>query len=146
MAFHDLGAGRSGSLLESDYGHVLAGVGSNPAASLAGVGQVVRYLGRNRAVVRTPHGLMLETSTVPLRVPTSLRSEAAVDLGLVRRGGAYMPVQPLAALSIASDSHGGVSVGDDGLRIAMAGAESKGSQLGAESSSPMLASKSWTMP
>src|ERR1700694_3589892 len=49
MAFHDLPPGAAEQLSIHDYGSALAGVAANPAASLARMGRVVRYMGNDRA-------------------------------------------------------------------------------------------------
>ncbi len=68
MEFHGLAGGAAKGLLVRDYGSVLAGVGGNPAASVARSGRVVRYIGDYEAVVRGAHGLRIERSTTPLVV------------------------------------------------------------------------------
>jgi RHS repeat-associated protein len=126
MAFHGLGVGQSERLMKRDYGKAFAAASANPAASLQKMGQVVRYLGSDQALVRTRHGMMLETSTVPLRTSHGGGSERAVDLALVRRGSAYMPANPLIPVTIAGDSPAGIVVGSDGLGLTMVGAPSVG--------------------
>jgi RHS repeat-associated protein len=132
MAFHGLSVGGARGLLVRDYGSVLAGVSGNPAASVKRSGRVVRYLNAHRALVRTPQGLRVESSTVPLRVASGSGVQLPVDLDLTARGGGFAPVTPLAALSIAADSGGGVSVGSDGLRLTLLGADVAGSVVGGQ--------------
>jgi RHS repeat-associated protein len=123
MAFHGMAANASLRLLARDYGSILAGASANPAASIARMGQVVRYLSDYRAEVHTPRGLVVETSTVPLRVADGTQEKQPVDLRLAADGSWFAPVRPLTALSIARDSSGGVDVGSDGLRITLKGGD-----------------------
>jgi hypothetical protein len=60
MAFSGLGAVAARGLLARDYGSVLTGVSENPAATVAQMGRVVRYLNDRSAVVRTKYGLDIE--------------------------------------------------------------------------------------
>ncbi len=132
MAFHGLRANAAHALLLHDYGSVLANAGANPAASIAHMGTVVRYMGNNRAVVRTKRGLEVETSTAPLRVNNGGDSRP-VDLSLDAGASAFVPANPLVGLSIARDSGGGVGIGADGLRVTPEGASVPGSLSGGQS-------------
>lgn len=133
MSFHDLASGRSRQLLVQDYGAVLAGASANPARSVAAKGTVMRYLGDNRALVRTAHGLSFETSSVPLRVGQSVQSERPVDLSLRQTASAFVAVNPLQAVSVSRRLSGGVTFGSDGLRVTMAGSDVLGSTIGSQS-------------
>jgi YD repeat-containing protein len=133
MAFHGLSAAASQRLLVHDYGPVLAGVTANPAASVARMGSVVRYLSDYRALVRTPHGLRIERSSVPLRVEDSAGVKRPIDLGLVAHGGGFMPVAPLTGLSISRNASSGVAVGSSGLRVTLQGADAAGKSIGGQS-------------
>jgi RHS repeat-associated protein len=130
MAFHGVSVARSRRLLVEDFGLVLAGVSANPAVSVASKGRIVRYLSDYRAVVRTSHGLRVETSTAPLRVADGGGVKRPVDLGLRADAEGFAPVRPLAALSIAGSLDGGVGVGSEGLRVRMEGADVRGNSLG----------------
>jgi hypothetical protein len=57
MAFHGLPAASAERLMASDYGTLLADAGSDSATAVARAGRLVRYVGSNRAIVRTAHGL-----------------------------------------------------------------------------------------
>jgi RHS repeat-associated protein len=129
MAFHGLSTGAAQRLLVRDYGSVLTGVSANPAVSVARSGRVVRYLNDYRAVVRTPSGLQVETSSVPLRVGGSAGSSGSVDLRLQQNKREFSPVRPLVGMSIARDSGGGVAIGNDGLRVMLQGADVPGRML-----------------
>jgi hypothetical protein len=129
MAFHDSSAGAAARLLLRDYKSALAGVSANPAGSLARSGQLVRYLSDDRALVRTPAGLRVLASSVPLRVAGGDGLKRPVDLRLRSSGARFAPVRPLAAVSIAQDSAGGVAVGGDGVRIALEGNNVAGTVL-----------------
>jgi RHS repeat-associated protein len=133
MAFHGLGAPEARTLLLHDYGSLLAGASTSPAASVATMGRVVRYVNDYRAVVRTPHGLQFVESTVPLRVASGSGAKRPVDLRLVATGGAFVPLTPLKRVSIADSSAGGVAVGTDGLRVTMEGQDVPGSMTGEKS-------------
>jgi RHS repeat-associated protein len=130
MAFSGLGVGAARRLLVGDYGSWLAGVSGNPAATVARSGGVVRYLGDYRALVHGRHGLEVVTSSVPLRVADGAGGKRPVDLRLVAGGGGFAPVRPLAGVSIARDSGGGVAVGGDGLRVVPEGANVPGGLMG----------------
>jgi hypothetical protein len=133
MAFHGLSAGGARGLLVRDFGSVVADASANPVASIARAGRVVRYLGENRAVVRSARGLELKTSSVPLLVAGGGGVERSVDLGLAARGGAFVAVRPLTAVSIARDSSGGATVGSDGLGMVLEGVRVPGSEVGGQS-------------
>lgn len=92
MEFHGLAGDAAQRLLVRDYGSFLAGVSATPAASIAQMGSVVHYLSDYRAVVRTPHGLLIETSTVPLIVVDGAGKKRPVDLRLRARGDGFAPV------------------------------------------------------
>jgi RHS repeat-associated protein len=129
MAFHGLGWDASSRLLMSDYGSVIAGASANPAASVAHMGRVVRYLSDDRALVRTAHGLQVETSTAPLRVREG-SAERPVDLRLAARGGGFSPARPLTHVWIPREANRGVAVGSGGLRVALEGANAVGRTVG----------------
>ena len=82
MAFHGLAGGAAQRLLLRDFGSVLAGGSANPVASIEHAGHIVRYLSDYSALVRTRHGLEVETSTVPLRVRDGNGGKLPIDLGL----------------------------------------------------------------
>jgi RHS repeat-associated protein len=126
MAFSGLGVGAAKGLLVGDYGSWLAGVSGNPAATVSRSGGVVRYLSDYRALVRGRRGLEVVTSSVPLRVADGGRGKRPVDLRLAAGGGGFAPVRPLAGVSIARDSGGGVALGGDGLRVVPEGANVPG--------------------
>lgn len=133
MAFHGLAAGASERLLVRDYGSVLSGVSGNPAASAAHLGRIVRYLSDYSALVQTRRGVQVETSTVPLRVADGTAGKSPVDLRLAVSGNAFAPARPLAGVSIAKDSGGGVAVGSDGMRLTLRGADVAGRTVGGQS-------------
>jgi hypothetical protein len=112
------------------YSSILSGAAANPAATIAHSGRLVRYLSNTRALVRGKHGLEIAHSTVPLRVGASNGVERPVDLHLTRTVEGFAPVRPLAAVSIAEDSAGGVAVGASGLRLTLAGAKVNGVPVG----------------
>lgn len=133
MEFHGLGAAASGRLLTHDFGSHLAGVSANPAASLAAAGSVVRYLSDDSAVVRTPHGLELDTSSVPLRVGHGTNVAQPVSLKLHEAGAAYTAANPLQSVSVSQRLSGGVTVGSSGIRLVPQGADVPGSLVGGQS-------------
>ncbi len=128
MAFHGLSGAGAERLLVDDYGSVVAGVGANAAVSVARSGRVVRYLGKYEAVVRGAHGLRVERSTTPLEVVGGT-GKRPVDLALRAADGAFVPVAPVAGVSIARDSAGGVAVGGSGLRVTLEGASVAGTPV-----------------
>ncbi len=132
MVFHGMGPAAARGVLMQDFGSVLAGVSVNPAAVIARGGQIVQYRGNNSALVRTPQGLRVESSTVPLRVASGGRGKQPVDLRLVEGQGGFAPVRPLAGVSIAKRLNGGVAVGGDGLRVALLGTDVAGSLVGGQ--------------
>jgi RHS repeat-associated protein len=125
-AFHGMAAVASERLLGHDFGSWLAAVSANPARSIAAKGTVVRYLGDSRALVRTAHGLSVETSSVPLRVGQSGESERPVDLSLRQTALAFVAVNPLQAVSVSRRLSGGVAVGSAGIRVIPQGADVAG--------------------
>jgi RHS repeat-associated protein len=124
MAFHGLPVRAARDLLTRDFGSVLAGASANPAASIARAGRIVRFVGDDRAVVRTARGFEEKISSAPLLVSGAGGVKRPVDLGLVTDGRAFMPASPLTAVSIAHDSGGGVAVGSSGLRMTLEGGAS----------------------
>ncbi len=133
LAFHGLSRSGAQRLLVGDFKARLAAASANPAASIAAAGRVVRYLGQDRALVRTAHGLEEKISTAPLVVPGRKRGKQPVNLSLVGAGDGFRAVHPLTAVSIARSLAGGADVGPDGLRIAMEGADASGEQVGGQS-------------
>jgi hypothetical protein len=129
MAFHGLGWDAASRLLMDDYGSVIAGASANPAASVAHMGRVVRYLSGRRVLVRTAHGLQIETSTVPLRVREG-SAERPVDLQLAARGGGFAPVRALTPVWIPREANRGVAVGSGGLSFALEGGDVIGRTVG----------------
>jgi RHS repeat-associated protein len=121
LRYHDLTAGLAVGLLKHQYGSLLAGVSAQPAVSVASAGRLIRYEGAYRAVVQGAHGLMLETSSVPLRARDRHGAERPVSLALQTTQHGFAPANPLTALSIARASAGGVTVGTSGLQIAPEG-------------------------
>jgi RHS repeat-associated protein len=132
LGFHGLSASASERVLSADFGSVVDGVSASPAASVAHMGRVVRYLDDYRAVVSTARGLRLESSTVPLRVADGRGSKRPVDLRLARDAGGFAPVRPLASVAIAKDSSGGVTVGSEGLRVTLEGSDAPGKAMNGE--------------
>jgi hypothetical protein len=132
MAFSGLGAGAARRLVVGDFGSFLAGVSANPAASVARSGRIVRYLSDYRVLVRGRRGLEVERSSVPLRVVGGGGVKRPVDLRLARSAGGFAAVRPLAGVSIAGDSAGGVGVGGDGLRVTLQGAKVVGVLVGGQ--------------
>jgi hypothetical protein len=133
MEFHGLGSVASERLLTRDFGSRLAGVSANPAASLAASGSVVRYLGDDRALVRTPHGLEVDTSSVPLRVAHDANVLQPVSLKLHEVGTAYTAANPLQSVSVSRRLSGGVTVGSAGIRLVPQGSDASGSLIGDQS-------------
>ncbi len=130
MVFHGLTGGATQRLLLRDFGSVLARSSANPVASIEHAGHIVRYLSDYSAVVATRHGREVETSTAPLRVRAGNGGKLPVDLRLQAGPGGFAPVRPLAAVSMAPHSGGGVTVGPNGLRITLLGADVAGSMIG----------------
>jgi RHS repeat-associated protein len=127
MEFRGMRAGAAQALLTRDYGSVLAKTAANPAASVASAGRVLHYLSDNRALVRTPEGMRVVTSSVPLRLSGGVDGPGPVDLHLRSTGNGFAPVRPVVGVRIAHDSAGGVTVGTQGLRIALRGSDVVGS-------------------
>jgi RHS repeat-associated protein len=75
----------------------------------------------------------LETSTVPLRVADGTGTKRPVNLSLAASGRVFAPIRPLAGLSIARDSGGGVAVGADGVRLTLRGSDVAGRTVGGQS-------------
>ena len=95
MAFHGLRAHASHQLLVDNFGSELANVNSYPAALIAREGHLVRYLDNDSAVVKTSHGLEVETSTSPLRTAGRSGGARPVDLNLSESASGYLPANPL---------------------------------------------------
>jgi RHS repeat-associated protein len=89
----------------------------------------VQYRGDHSALVSTPQGLRVESSTVPLRVA---RGGGPVDLGLVGDRDGFAPARPLTGVSIAKRLGGGVTVGGYGVRVSLLGADVVGGVIGGQ--------------
>jgi hypothetical protein len=132
LAFHGLSRSGAQRLLVGDFAARLAAASANPAASIAAAGRVVRYLGQDRALVRTARGLEEKISTAPLVVPGRGRRKQPVNLSLVGDSDGFRAAHALTAVSIAGSSAGGVDVGPGGLRISMEGADVSGEPVGSQ--------------
>ena len=126
MAFHDASGLQARKILLTHYGLLLAQTSANAAASLASMGRVVSYIGNKRAIVQTPRGLEAVSSTMPLRVAHGAAAPKPVKLGLTARKSRFAPINPLVPVSIARTSQGGVTVGAEGLRVTLQGADVTG--------------------
>lgn len=133
MAFHGLGASGAERLLRHDFYSHLSAMGANPAASLASKGRVVRYLGDRRALVRTSHGLQVDSSSVPLRVAHGASAPQPVSLRLRAAGATYAAANPLRSVSVSRNLAGGVTVGSAGIRLVPQGADVSGGLVGGQS-------------
>jgi RHS repeat-associated protein len=126
MSFHNLSSGGAQAVLVRDFGSAMAGMSANPAAAVAAMGPVVRYIGDNRAVVRTGRSLKLAVSSVPLRVASGSRQMQPVSLRLRRTGDVFSAVNPLQSVSVARRLSGGVAVGSSGIRLVPQGSDVAG--------------------
>ena len=143
MAFHGLSGAGAERLLSGAMGRWSPGE-CECGCVVARSGRVVRYLGDYEAVVRGAHGLRIERSTTPLRLGIGTEKRP-VDLTLQATGGAYVPMAPVAGVSIARDSAGGVAVGSSGLRVTLEGAPVAGAPVAAvRASSLALLVLIWT--
>jgi RHS repeat-associated protein len=91
---------------------------------------VLRYEDDQRALVRTPHGLVRVTSTVPLVVGDPHGSERPVDLRVKRTAAGFGPVRPLVPVSISRESSVGVDLEAPDIQIAPEGTEATGVPVG----------------
>lgn len=125
MGFSALSSSAARALASRDFGRRLAGVGASPAASVAAVGRVERYVNDYTALVVTHAGKrLLERSTVPLRTPAG-----PVDLRVASTASAFVPRRSPARLSISRMARGGVTVGA-GIRFTFEGADAAGTPIG----------------
>lgn len=126
MAFHGLNNKAAQGVLIRHFGSVMAGVSANPVASMADEGHIVRYINDFSALIATSRGKQVVTSTAPFLVSDQSGGKVPVDLDLLPNRGRFVPVTPLAPVSIAQESHGGVTVGSGGLRITLRGDNQQG--------------------
>jgi RHS repeat-associated protein len=119
--YADIGAPEARHLLTDDYGRVLAGISANPAATIASQGKIVRYRNDHTAVVRTPTGLEVESSTAPLRVASGSGRKLPVDLGLLYCKDAIEPTRPVRPTAIGKRLDEGVVLTATGLSLTMVG-------------------------
>jgi len=129
LAFHHLASAASERLAKDTFGSWLAAMSTNPASSLATAGSVLRYLGANRALVRTARGLQLDTSTVPLLAGRTATSTRPVSLALRATASGFAAANPLQDTSVARTLAGGVAIGSAGIRIVPLGADVSGGVL-----------------
>ncbi len=128
-AYHGVGVAAARGLLERDFGSALAGASADPAATIARSGRVLQYRGDYSALVSTPQGLRVESSTVPLHVPGGRGGGGPVDLSLVGDRAGFAPARPLTGVSIARHLSGGVTVGGDGVGVSLLGADVAGGMV-----------------
>ncbi len=121
MAFHHIDVNTARSLLLHDYGSLLRQTSATPSESLETLGRVVRYIGNERAIVDTAHGMKSVMSTVPLRVSSRSGKKQPVSLRLVQNHAGFAPKAPLSSISIARNSRAGVEVGSEGLQLTLVG-------------------------
>ena len=131
MTFHGLSPAASERLLSRDFGARMQG--ANPAVTVARAGKLMRYIGDNRALVRTPHKRVdVITSTMPL-VTASGGVKRPVDLSLRQEGRALAAINPLQRISISNRLDDGVAVGTEGIRVLPVGADVTGTAIGGKS-------------
>jgi RHS repeat-associated protein len=88
---------------------------------IASQGKIVRYRDDHTAVVRTPTGLEVESSTAPLRVASGSGRKLPIDLGLLRGKDAIEPTRPLRPTTIGDRLDEGVALTATGLSLTMVG-------------------------
>lgn len=114
----------------ASFGPAVGSLGATPASDPEVAGHVVRYVNRHEAVVSDRGVRRLIVSSVPLLASTAGRPAAPVDLQLAATAGGLAPVNPLQPVWIGSRLGDGVSVGQDGLRFRLEGADVSGQEIG----------------
>ncbi len=124
-AFRGLSSLASARLLHADFGSRIGG--ANPARTVARAGKLIRYLGDNRAVVRTPAGrTKVITSSVPLRGARHGGPKRPIDLALHAARGSFAPANPLVSTSIARRLGDGATVGSPQIKVIPLGHDVEG--------------------
>jgi len=105
--YEGIGGPEAIALAESKFG--IENPGWTPPGSGEG-GQITKYIGEDAAQERTAGGQhVLLASSVPLRSAVGSGQLAPVSLGLVDRGGSFVPANPLVPVSISTSASGGVT-------------------------------------
>jgi RHS repeat-associated protein len=96
---------------------------ANPAETIASQGKIIRYRNDHTAVVRTPTGLEVESSTAPLRVTSAEGEKLPVDLNLIRGDDGIEPANPVQPTVIGDHLDQGVDLTATGISLSMIGAD-----------------------
>ncbi len=130
MAFDGLRPAAARRLFAREFHGDVARVSASPASSRAVSGRVVRYLGAASAVVRTPQGLRVAYSSVPLVARDRRGAVAPVDLSVRRVPGGFAPANPVSPLAIGARLADGVWLGGSGVGLTMVGRDVPGVLVG----------------
>ncbi len=103
---------------------------ANPAETIASQGKIIRYRNDHTAVVRTPTGLEVESSTAPLRVPSAEGKKLPVDLDLIRRDDGIEPTNPVRPTVIGDHLDQGVDLTASGISLSLIGSDSPAAIIG----------------
>ena len=126
VEFRRLSSAAAELVLERVFGRWLPGRDATPSGSLAGVGRVIRYVGKHEAVVATRLGRKVAISNLPFVVSRGRARPRPLDLNLHRTVGGFVPANPLSRIVIGTLLDDGVAVGETGLRFALQGRRSAG--------------------
>jgi RHS repeat-associated protein len=103
---------------------------ANPAATIASQGKIIRYRNDHTAVVRTPTGLEVESSSAPLRVTSAEGEELPVDLDLIRGDHGIEPTRPVRPTVIGDHLDQGVDLTASGISLSLVGSDAPAAIIG----------------
>ena len=103
---------------------------ANPAETIASQGKVIRYRNDHTAVVRTPTGLEVESSTAPLRVTSAEGKKLPVDLDLIRGDDGIEPTNPVQPTVIGDHLDQGVDLTATGISLSLIGSDAPAAIIG----------------
>jgi RHS repeat-associated protein len=103
---------------------------ANPAATIASHGRIIRYRNDHTAVVRTPTGLEVESSTAPLRVTSADGEKLPVDLDLIRGEDGIEPTNPVQPTVIGDHLDQGVDLTASGISLSLIGSDAPAEIVG----------------
>jgi YD repeat-containing protein len=127
-AYEDLSASEARQLLLDTFKDELSRLNSDPARALDDL-QLVRVFGESVATVRGPEGegSLLEAA-IPIRVENEEGDLEKVKLGLVEGDEGFEAANPLSEVLIPAVAEEPFSIGDEGLGLAVQGADASSAE------------------
>jgi sugar lactone lactonase YvrE len=121
-AYADLTAFEAEQLLSAQFQGQLDALEAEPARFLSDA-TLARPLAENVAAVIDEGQKQVLDGDIPVRAPNEEGDLEKVDLNLEKAGSGWEPANPLVDVRIAESADDGVEIGNEGIRISLAGAE-----------------------